>query len=57
MAEKNLRIGIGDFVNNAIKLSDEEFEKEMCLDNNDKDINDIEIIALTKDVIESYERS
>ncbi len=57
MAENNLRIGIGDFVNNAIKLSDEEFEKEMRLDNNDKDINDIEIIALTKDAIESYERS
>jgi len=57
MAENNLRIGIGDFVHNAIRLSDDEFEKAMRLDNNDKDINDVEIIALTKDTIERYERS
>jgi len=51
------QVSLGEFVHNAIGLPDEEFEKEMRLDNNDKDINDIEIIALNKEAIESYERS
>jgi len=51
------RVSLGEFVHNAIGLPDDEFEMEMRLDDNDKDINDIEIIALTKETIESYERS
>jgi hypothetical protein len=57
MAENNSRVGIGDFVRNSIRLSDDEFEMAMRLDNNDKDIDNVGIIALTKDAIESYERS
>jgi len=54
---ENRRIGIGDFVRDTIKLPDTGFEKAMRVDNKDDDINDIEIILLTKDAIEIYERS
>jgi len=54
---EHTRIGIGEFVRNTIKLLDKEFEKAMRVDNKDDDINDIEIILLTKDAIELYERS
>ena len=57
MTEHNLRIGIGEFAINAVKLSESEFEKAMRVDNKDNDIDDIEIILLTKDAIELYERS
>jgi hypothetical protein len=56
MTEHN-RIGIGEFVRNTVKLNDVGFEKAMRMDNKDDDINDIEIITLTKDAIELYERS
>jgi len=54
---ENRRIGIGEFVRNTINLHDVGFEKAMRVDNKDDDINDIEIILLTKDAIEIYERS
>jgi len=54
---ENRRIGIGDFVRETITLLDSGFEKAMRVDNKDDDINDIEIILLTKDAIEIYERS
>jgi len=54
---ENRRIGIGEFVRNSINLHDVGFEKAMRVDNKDDDINDIEIILLTKDAIEIYERS
>ncbi len=48
------QIGIGEFVNRAIALPDDEFEKAMRLDNSDDNIDDIEIIAMP---LEVYERS
>jgi hypothetical protein len=56
MTENSTNRGIGEFVRNAIGLSNDEFEKEMLLDNSDEDINKIEIITLTKDTIEAYDR-
>jgi len=57
MTEHNSRIGIGEFTRESIKLLDSAFEKAMHVDNKDHDLNDIEIILLTKDAIEIYERS
>jgi len=48
------QISLGEFVHNAIGLPDEEFEKEMRLDNSDDNIDEIEIIAPPLD---KYERS
>jgi len=56
MTENRTNVGIGEFVRNAIKLHDDEFEKAMRLDNTDEDINNVEIITLTKDAIKVYER-
>jgi hypothetical protein len=50
------RVGVSEFVSKAIRLDDEAFEKEMRLDNNDKNINEIDIPAWTRDEIEAYER-
>jgi len=48
------RIGIGEFVRNAIALPDDEFEQAMRLDNTDEDINNIKIVSCS---IDAYERS
>jgi len=50
------RVGVGEFVRNAIRLNDEAFEKTMRLNNNDKDINNIDMTAWEKDEIEAYEQ-
>ncbi|MDR3001770.1 MAG: hypothetical protein LBU89_10960 [Fibromonadaceae bacterium] len=56
MDENNNCIGVGAFVRNAIKLPNNEFEKEMRLDNDDESIDNVEMITLTEDAIEAYER-
>jgi len=43
------QISLSEFVHNAIRLPDDEFEMAMRFDDNDKDINDIEIISLPLD--------
>ena len=55
MAETHT-IGIGEFTRHAIGLEDEEFRNAMRLDNNDKNINDIEIPAWKNGEIEAYEK-
>jgi len=56
MAENRSYRNTGEFVNYAISLSKDEFEKAMRLDNTDEDIDNIEIITLTKDAMEAYDR-
>jgi len=56
MAENRSYRNTGEFVNYAISLSKDEFEKAMRLDNTDEDIDNVEIITLTKDAIEAYDR-
>jgi len=56
MAENRSYKNTGEFVNYAIGLPKDDFEKEMRLDNTDEDINNIEILTLTKDAIEAYDR-
>jgi hypothetical protein len=53
----NAQVGIGEFVRNAIGLDDNEFKAAMRLDNNDKDIDDIDIPAWKQDEMEAYDRS
>jgi hypothetical protein len=48
------RIGIGEFTRNALSLPDNEFEAAMRSENNDKSINEIEIIAQP---LELYDRN
>jgi hypothetical protein len=55
--ETRKRVGIGEFMDKALSLPNEEFEKAMRLDNNDKDINEIKMVAWTEDEIEAYERN
>jgi len=52
----HVRVGLSEFVSKAIRLDDEAFKIEMRLDNNDKEINEIDIPAWTKDEIETYDR-
>jgi len=54
--EKNRTIGIGEFTRHAIGLGDDEFRNAMRLDNNDKNINDIEIPIWKNGEIEAYEK-
>jgi hypothetical protein len=50
------RVGVGEFVHNAIRLNGEAFENAMRLNNNDKDINNINIAVWEKGEIEAYEQ-
>ena len=50
------RVGVGEFVHNAIRLNGEAFENAMRLNNNDKDINSIDIKAWEEGEIEAYEQ-
>jgi len=58
MSENSTHIGINAFVRNAIRLPDDEFEKAMRLNNNDKYIDNVikneKATAWTKDEIEAY---
>jgi len=56
MTENRSYRNTGEFVNYAIGLSKGEFEKAIRLDNTDENIDNIEIITLTKDAIEAYDR-
>jgi len=57
MTENKTTVGIGEFVRNAIALSDDEFEFAMKLDNDDESIDEVDMITLTEDAIKAYERS
>ena len=52
------QVGIWDFVCNAIELPDDDFEKAMRIDNNDKKADDVicseRSKAWTKDEMEAY---
>jgi len=50
------RVGVGEFVHNAIRLNGEAFENAMRLNNNDKDINNTDMPAWEKGEIEAYEK-
>ena len=50
------RVGIREFVHKAIRLDNEAFKEAMRLDNNDKDIDNINIPAWTEDEINAYGR-
>jgi hypothetical protein len=52
--ENRPRIGFGEFTRNALALPDDEFEQAMRSENNDKNINEIKIIAHPLD---SYDRN
>jgi len=54
--EKNGTMGIDEFTRYAIGLEDDEFRNAMRLNNNDKNINDIEIPAWKNGEIEAYEK-
>jgi hypothetical protein len=54
IGETRKQVGIGEFMDRAIALPDDEFEKAMRLDNSDDNIDEIEIIAQPLD---KYERS
>jgi len=55
MAEKGKKsVCLREFINTAVALPDDEFEKAMRLENNDEDINNIKIIAQPLD---SYDRN
>jgi len=47
---------INEFLRDAIGLPDDKFEEAMRLKNNDKEINNINLVAWTKDAIEAYGR-
>jgi hypothetical protein len=48
------QIGVGEFMDKTLGLSNEEFEKAMRLGNRDDSIDEIEIVAQPLDI---YERS
>jgi hypothetical protein len=50
------RVGVGEFVHNAIRLDGAAFENAMRLNNNDKDINNINIAVWEEGEIEAYEQ-
>jgi len=56
MVENHTSMSIGEFTRYAIGLEDNEFKNAMRLDNNDKNINDIEIPAWKNGEIEAYEK-
>lgn len=60
MTETKARIGIGEFVRNAIRLPNDQFEEAMRLDNNDKNIDDVVTgkgaAAWTEEELEAYEK-
>jgi len=56
MAEKQNSIGIGEFTRHALDLDDDDFRTAMRLNNNDKNIDDIDIPAWKDGEIEAYEK-
>ncbi len=57
MAENRSYKNTGEFLNYAIGISSkDDFDKAMRLDNTDEDIDNIEVMTLTKDAIEAYDR-
>jgi len=60
MKENGIRVGIGEFVHNAIRLPDDEFEVVMRMGNNDENVDDVinakGAKAWTKEELEAYEK-
>jgi hypothetical protein len=57
MIEGKHPVGTGEYMDRTLALPNEEFKKAMRLENDDKNIDEVEMIAWTDSAIMAYERN